>query len=299
MWSRGAVALCSVDLCRPELRKATVADEVTKQVGARVRRAREARRISQLELAEALGLSQAAISNLESGARAIRVDELVTISRALGEELDYFFASTREQRGPVGVTLRAEVAGLPLLDFRDAINAFVDEIEHAPLPRPRITVTSRAPEAAADEILTKLERKRPPIDVQAVARDLGVAVFTRPFPNALSALILRHEKNAFIGVNSHQAPVRQRFSVAHELGHFVLHHHDQHFIDYGVPAAVEGETPGYNWEHERGANQFAAELLMPADLIRSDAKTTSLPRLARRYEVSQEAIGFRLANLGL
>jgi Zn-dependent peptidase ImmA (M78 family) len=100
-------------------------------------------------------------------------------------------------------------------------------------------------------------------------------------------------------VNSQQAPVRQRFSVAHELGHFVLHHRDQHFIDYGVPAAVDGKTPGYNWEHERGANRFAAELLMPADLVRSDAKTTSLTRLARRYEVSQEAMGFRLANLGL
>jgi Zn-dependent peptidase ImmA (M78 family)/DNA-binding XRE family transcriptional regulator len=276
-----------------------VADEVTKQVGARVRRAREARRISQVELAQALGISQAAISNLESGARPIRVDELVTISRALGEELDYFFAATRERRGPVGITLRAEVADLPLPEFREAINAFVDEIEQAPLPKPRITVASRKPEAAADEILTKLERKRPPIDVLAVSRDLGVAVFPRPFPNSLSALILRHGKNAFIGVNSHQAPVRQRFSVAHELGHFVLHHRDQHFIDYGVSAAVEGEAPGYNWEHERGANQFAAELLMPADLVRDDAKTTSLSRLARRYEVSQEAMGFRLANLAL
>lgn len=274
-----------------------MANELTQQIGARVRRAREARRISQAELAEAMGLSQAAVSNLESGSRPIRVDELVTISRALGEELDYFFAPTREQRGPVGVTLRAEVADLPLPDFRDAINAFVDEIEEAPLPDARITVASRKPETAAQEILTKLDRTRLPIDVLAVARDLGVAVFARPFPSALSALILRHGKHAFIGVNSHHASVRQRFSVAHELGHFVLHHRDHHFIEYGAPG--EGEAPGYNWEHERGANQFAAELLMPADLLRHDARTTSLARLARRYEVSQEAMGFRLANLGL
>jgi len=112
----------------------------------------------------------------------------------------------------------------------------------------------------------------------------------------LSALILRHGKNAFIGVNSHQAPVRQRFSVAHELGHFALHHVDHHFIEYS--GGVEGEVPGYDWEHERAANQFAAELLMPAELIKKDAHTTSLPRLATRYDVSQEAMGFRLANLG-
>jgi transcriptional regulator with XRE-family HTH domain len=275
-----------------------VASELTQQIGARVRRAREARRIPQVELAEALGLSQAAVSNLESGSRPIRVDELVIISRVLGEELDYFLAPTREERGPVGVTLRAVVADLPLPDFRGAINAFVDEVEAAPLPEARITARSRKPEAAAEEILTRLDRKRPPIDVLGIGRDLGVAVFLRPFPDALSALLLRHGKNAFIGVNSHQAPVRQRFSVAHELGHFVLHHGDQHFIDYGFPA-VEGQVPGYNWEHEQAANQFAAELLMPADLVAHDARTTSLARLARRYDVSQEAMGFRLANLGL
>jgi Zn-dependent peptidase ImmA (M78 family)/DNA-binding XRE family transcriptional regulator len=268
-----------------------------KQIGARVRRARETRGLSQVDLAAAIGMSQAAVSNLEAGSRPMKVDELVAITRALGEDVDYFIAPTREQRGPVGVTLRAEVADLPLPDFSAAINAFVDEVEDAPLPPARVTVKAMKPNTAAKEALTKANQLRPPIDVHAVARELGVAVFPRPFPNALSALILRHGKNAFIGVNSHQAPVRQRFSVAHELGHFVLHHADHHFIDYAD--GIEGEAPGYDWEHERAANQFAAELLMPAEMVKKDARTTSLPRLARRYDVSQEAMGFRLANLGL
>lgn len=267
------------------------------QIGARVRRAREARGLSQAELADEIGLTQAAVSNLEAGSRPMRVDELVAISGVLGEEVDYFIAPTREKRGPIGVTLRAEVADLPLPDFAAAINAFVDEIEDAPLPTARITVKAAKPETAAKEILAKLNKPRPPVDVQAIARELGVAVFARPFPNALSALILRHEKNAFIGVNSHQAPVRQRFSVAHELGHFVLHHADHHFIDYA--GGLEGEVPGYDWEHERAANQFAAELLMPVEMLKKDARTISLARLAPRYGVSQEAMGFRLANLGL
>jgi Zn-dependent peptidase ImmA (M78 family)/DNA-binding XRE family transcriptional regulator len=255
--------------------------------------------MSQADLAGALGVSQAAVSNLESGARSMRVEELVTISRVLGEDLNYFFAPTRESRGPVGVTLRAEVAELPIPEFRDAVNAFVDEIEDAPLPRPRTVVSSIIPEKAAREILRKLRRTRPPIDVNSIAREIGVAVFPRPFPQSLSALLLRYGDGAFIGVNNHQAPVRQRFSVAHELGHFVLHHDDAHFIDYGVPSSVEGETPGYRWEHERAANTFAAELLMPSDMVKQDAGTASAARLARRYEVSEEAIGFRLANLGL
>ena len=57
--------------------------------------------------------------------------------------------------------------------------------------------------------------------------------------------------------------------------------------------------PGYNWEQEREANYFAAELLMPADCLREDAPKHSAARLAQRYKVSIEAMGFRLKNLGL
>lgn len=273
--------------------------ELAIRIGARIRRAREARNVSQQQISEALELSQAAISNIEKGTRPLRVDELITISRVLGENPDHFIAPMREQRGPIGVTLRAQVADLPLPEFADAINAFLDEIEDAPFPKPKITLKTGTPEQGASEALRLLNRTRPPIDVLAIARDLGVAVFVRPFPIALSALLLRHEQNAFIGINSHQAPVRQRFSLAHELGHFALHHKDGHFIDYGVALAVEGELPGYDWQHETEANQFAAELLMPADLVKNDARTTALSRLARRYDVSQEAMGFRIANLGL
>jgi Zn-dependent peptidase ImmA (M78 family) len=252
-----------------------------------------------MELADALGLSQAAVSNIESGSRPVRVDELVAISQLIGEELAHFFPSPELSRAPLGVTLRAEVANLPLPDFREAIDVFVDEVEKAPLPDLKIKVSGTNPEGVAKDILGKLAIRKPSVDVMEVARALGVAVFPRPFPDALSALLLRHENRAFIGVNSHQAKVRQRFSIAHELGHFVLHHKDSYFIDYGVSAAVEGETPGYHWKHEQAANRFAAELLMPEELLRRDARTVSLSRLATRYEVSEEAMGFRLANLGL
>jgi Zn-dependent peptidase ImmA (M78 family)/DNA-binding XRE family transcriptional regulator len=267
------------------------------RIGERIRRAREARNISQADLARELGLSQAAISNIETGTRTLRVPELIQISRLVGEDFSYFVVPALAPRRAVGVTLRAEAAQLPLPDFKQAIDAFLDEIEDAPLPDARFAVAERKPEAAAREVLLKASRKAPPTDVLAIARDLGVAVYLRPFPAAVSALLFRYEDSAFIGVNSHQAGVRQRFSIAHELGHFVLHHDDAHFIDYGVPT-MEGEAPHYNWQDERAANAFAAELLMPEASMRHDAGTISAARLARRYEVSPEAMGFRLANLG-
>jgi len=50
---------------------------------------------------------------------------------------------------------------------------------------------------------------------------------------------------------------------------------------------------------EREANQFAAELLMPAERVRSDAGSYSLSRLAKRFDVSQPAMAYRLASLKL
>jgi len=121
----------------------------------------------------------------------------------------------------------------------------------------------------------------------------------RPFPHALSALLFRIQGGAIIGINSNQASTQQRFALAHELGHFLLHRETDHFIDYGVSAVVEGEGPGYDWKSESDANQFAAELLMPEHLLRRDAQITSMSRLAQRYQVSSEAMAFRLANLAL
>ncbi len=138
-----------------------------------------------------------------------------------------------------------------------------------------------------------------PVKISAIARKLGVGLFVRPFPDALSAFLLRGEGRSVIGVNSNQPLVRQCFSAAHECGHFVLLHADESVFDYAVPATSDGEPPGYDWQNERAANTFAAELLMPEDRLRQEAPETSLPRLATRYKVSKEAMSFRLLNLGL
>ncbi|HLX35664.1 MAG TPA: ImmA/IrrE family metallo-endopeptidase [Candidatus Limnocylindrales bacterium] len=65
--------------------------------------------------------------------------------------------------------------------------------------------------------------------------------------------------------------------AARENHVFVLHHESQHFIKLEAQSA--GDPPGYDWHKEREANTFAAELLMPPDSVRPDAKA-SLNRLA-------------------
>jgi Zn-dependent peptidase ImmA (M78 family)/transcriptional regulator with XRE-family HTH domain len=277
-----------------------VSPDLTRLIGARVRRARVAAGLSQGDLARALDLSQAAISNIESGARPLRVDELVVVSRAIGRDVAYFLEPARTPTGPIGVTLRAQVADLPLPEYRAAVDAFLDEVERQPLPAPEVAVP-----AGGDAVEQAVEVRRAtgqtgiPIEVDAAARMLGVAVVPFPFPDSLSALVLRHGDGAIIGVNVMHHPNRRRFSIAHELGHVVLHHDAQHFIEFGVPHADQGNPPGYDWMQEKAANDFAAEFLMPAADVRRDAAAISINRLARRYRVSESAMGFRLVNLGL
>jgi transcriptional regulator with XRE-family HTH domain len=267
------------------------------RIGGRIKRAREEARLSQGDLASALQLSQAAISTIESGARPLRVDELVVVSRLTGRDIDYFLAPSRSTSGQVGVSLRAEVAALAVPEIRAAVVDFLDEVEQQPLPPPEVTVRGQDPAVTAREVLARTGQREPPVEVLEVARALGVGVFARPLDDALSALVIRHGDGAVIGVNSAHAHVRQRFSVAHELGHFVIDEDAQHFVEIDPQSA--GAPPYFDWRKERRANDFAAELLMPADRVRADVKSFSMSRLAHRYDVSQAAMGFRLAYLRL
>jgi Zn-dependent peptidase ImmA (M78 family) len=94
------------------------------------------------------------------------------------------------------------------------------------------------------------------------------------------------------GASSEQ---RRRFTIAHEIGHFVLHPRRL--------APERGGDPGNaSWQQqEREADQFAAELLMPEDLVREAFYLygPDVPRLAGRFDVSRQAMQTRLRSLGL
>jgi Zn-dependent peptidase ImmA (M78 family)/transcriptional regulator with XRE-family HTH domain len=276
-----------------------VPSEVAKEIGARVRSARVESGLSQADVARALDLSQAAISLLEAGRRSPRVDELALLSSLLARDIDYFLTPMRAGGDAVGMTFRASTAALPLPELQRAVMRFIDEIERQPQPEPETTVRASTPTGAARQARERTRQTSIPVNVAAIARRLGIGLYFTPLPDALSAFLLRAHGHAVIGVNSNQPHVRQRFSAAHEIGHHLLAHADGSVFDYAVPTTSAGEPPGYDPHNEREANIFAAELLMPEQHLRTDARTYSLTRLAKRYEVSEEAMSFRLLNLGL
>ncbi len=146
-------------------------------------------------------------------------------------------------------------------------------------------------------ILKKLDIKEAPVDVEKIAAFFSIHVvpYTN-FPERISGMIVRDKRgdreDVYIGYNANQAKVRQRFTIAHELGHFLSGHDDLKIVEDGF----DKDTI-----KEKEANSFASELLMPRDLLLADMKggKYDIPSLAKRYMVSEQAISIRLLQSGL
>jgi Zn-dependent peptidase ImmA (M78 family) len=111
------------------------------------------------------------------------------------------------------------------------------------------------------------------------------------------AIVKKPGDDPQILLNRADHPNRQRFTAAHELGHYVHRAEDEpegyEYIDFRGPLAGEGSDP-----KERFANAFAASLLMPEAEVRTRAKRArSIVELAYEFRVSQEAMTLRLKNL--
>lgn len=142
---------------------------------------------------------------------------------------------------------------------------------------------------------------QPPLDVVGLARVLGLAVYAHESLVAygLSGVLeyVRGEPRIF--VNPNESATRQRFTVAHELGHFHLDQGTQ-FRD-NVFMCDDGSydgTQGRSMEEVR-ANYFAAELLMHEAWLLRDLRRgyQSVEQLAVRYQVSRAAMDIRLSTL--
>lgn len=276
--------------------------ETAAWVGRRIREAREAAELSQAELAADLAKNQTTISQWESGKRSPGLDELMRVAAALDREVSEFLPPTKRSE-PGRVLLRAVAERLDASELEHELEAFVERAEKLPSLETRVRVAAERPLRAAQELLARGgqegARVDPPIDIEALAVLCGVRVVRHRFPKELSGLFVANEEGAVIGANKAQVGRRQRFTIAHELGHFLLRHHDRFHIDLGL-GPEDGNAPFHDWRLEREANDFAAHLLMPATLVRERFKrSSSVPELAADFGVSELAMGYRLVDLGL
>jgi Zn-dependent peptidase ImmA (M78 family)/transcriptional regulator with XRE-family HTH domain len=269
--------------------------------GKRVRQARELHGLTQVALAEALGIDQTMIAHIERGTKQPASELLEALSVELGLPVP-FFRRMDAPEFPVGSLLFRAKAGIgkKVVAQAHAHTEMVFEMvlrlsASATLIPVKFPLSSDAdsvidPIEGARNIRSAMQAEDGPIInlVRAVER-LGVLVIPLPDLKDCDAFAVWAGPNReypVIGLIVTKSPDRVRMNIAHELGHLVLH------------KRIAGGTG----EHESEAYRFAAELLMPANSIVEDLKSERLTlfRLAAlktKWQVSMQALARRAREL--
>lgn len=163
-------------------------------------------------------------------------------------------------------------------------------------------------EEATVRILAELNVNELPIPIKKIAEHLGVKIHPYDLGENISGVLVFKEEQSIIGVNPNESSVRQRFTIAHELGHFFLHKNSEESIfvdkDFKVLFRSQESAPGEH-KREQEANAFAASILMPRKKIEEEIKNNFMDRtdevmiklLAKKFDVSVIAMSIRISNL--
>lgn len=165
----------------------------------------------------------------------------------------------------------------------------------------------------AEDLADERGKGRLPVNVEAIARSLGLDVVKADLGPDVSGLLVFNGAKGQVYFNQKDHEVRRRFTIAHEIGHHYLRHQFEsgahvhvdrgNYISQRGPRSSDGIDP-----KEVEANQFAASLLMPSKMLR--ARIAKMPKakplldhhvslLAREFQVSEQAMTIRLTGLGL
>lgn len=169
-----------------------------------------------------------------------------------------------------------------------------------------------------NEKLIREYRASPPVQVAALIENMGLGLERAALPKDISGHIKREPDGSYvIRVNEGEHDYRQRFTMAHELGHYVLHRsilERTGGINDNTMYRADKSAPAYNADineiHERQANSFAANLLMPDEAVRAKWMELSeqsnhpehwvtLTDMHRFFQVSPSAMRWKCKNMDL
>lgn len=138
------------------------------------------------------------------------------------------------------------------------------------------------------------------VDPIELAKSYGIKVHGTPFIDVDGIIEKKSDDNILITYNNSTHPNRQRFTVAHELSHYLLGHLNNSNRELRDPRK-NFSSDNYDIK-EVEANRMAAEILMPKETLEYLAYTlgyTDLDDLSSILEVSTAALHYRLKNLGM
>lgn len=281
------------------MRRIPESEEIYERVGWNVAERRREIGVSQTELAERCGLTRGSIANIESGRQRPTLHTLSDIAEALEADMLSLLSSLEGNTGRAARGILADVAVRALIRM---VRSSSSEAAGESSPKPAEEL-----EAKAGDLLQEAGMAQAPVPVDQIAQYLGIQVDEADLGEECSGMLVRDEEFAVIGVNANHHEHRKRFTIAHEIAHFVLHGGEAYIdepphIDFRAAYSGSGTQ-----QEEKEANQFAAALLMPADQVRAavaeqrvdPTRDDELTNLALRFKVSPQAMTTRLIYLGL
>lgn len=153
----------------------------------------------------------------------------------------------------------------------------------------------------AQEVREQIDQHlaEPPVKLGAIAKRLGVKVLVSTLPRGTSGQIGEENGNFVIRINRHEAKHRQRFTLAHELAHFLLHR--DRIVDEGGWSENVLLRSGQPANIEYEANRLASDLVIPSVQLAEATAEYSGPitnevieDLAHRFGVSTAAMEIKL-----
>jgi Zn-dependent peptidase ImmA (M78 family) len=163
-------------------------------------------------------------------------------------------------------------------------------------------------EDAVSIILKNYKISKAPVAVTTLAKKMGLTIKPYDLGENVSGVLVVEQNSGIIGINPSDPQVRQRFTIAHELGHYELHRNkEDFFIDKQKILFRDANSSSGEIKNEREANAFAAAILMPENLLRKEinkkhinvSEEEAVKKLAKTFGVSEIAMTFRITNLNL
>ena len=146
-------------------------------------------------------------------------------------------------------------------------------------------------------------RKAIPVPVRSLPAMLGIKMKAAFLPTGISGMLEKSGDSFLVSINAADPDTRQRFTMAHELGHYMLH---RHLVGDGLDDDRAYRSTGVGKYHntligpkeETEANKFAANLLMPREAITRERSkfADDVSKMAQLFGVSEHAMSIRLGK---
>lgn len=264
-------------------------------INERIRRARLLRGMTLQQVADQIGdISKQAISKYESGQDTPSSTRLLQLARAFGVKTEYFFRPDTVQLGNVDFRKKARLNGREQEAIKEQVRDHLEryfeleamfdsqlKVEHFSFRKTFRAETPEDAEAAANQLRERMSLGCDAIrNLTELLEDSGLKVINIAAHDDFDGMMaeVKPQDEAIVIINSRQMAIRQRFTLAHELGHIVM----------DIPHHIDEKL------EEKLCHRFAGAFLFPKERVIEEFGEARTKVLKRELTLASEAYGLSM-----